>query len=68
MDLVNIQIDRTVVGSEDVSHHVGFGHFFAYAFGDEEVVDSPADVSLAGKCLIRPPAVRFFFVRIEHAE
>ncbi len=27
------------------------------AFGDEEVVDTPADVALAGLCPMRPPSV-----------
>lgn len=57
-----------MVGAHDVGEHGGFLDAGLETFGDEEVVDTPADVTLAGECLVGPPAVSFLFVGIEHSE
>ena len=57
-----------MVGAVDVSVYLCAGQFVAKAVGDEEVVDAPAGVLLAGTETIGPPGIDVPLVRVKIAE
>ena len=57
-----------MVGAHDVAEDVGRLEAGQEAFGDEEVVDAPAYVLLAGAEAVAPPCVGAFNVAVDVAE
>ena len=57
-----------MVGAVDVSVYLCAGQFVAKAVGDEEVVDAPAGVLLAGPETVGPPGIDVPLVRVKIAE
>ena len=60
---VQVELDGTVVGAEDFGVDFGGGDFVLEGVGDEEVVETPSDVLLAGVEAVGPPGI-FHLVRV----
>ena len=51
------QPDRAMVGASDFRHDKRFLHIIQQVFRDEEIVDSPTDISGPGSGFHVPPAI-----------
>ena len=60
---IKIELDGAVVGAEDLGVDLGGCDLVPEGVGDEEIVQPPTDVLLAGVEAIRPPGI-FHLVRV----
>ena len=60
---VEVKLDGAVVGAKDLGVDLGGADLVFEAVGDEEIVQTPADVLLAGVEAVRPPGI-FHLVRV----
>ena len=60
---IEVELDGAVVGAEDLGVDLGGCDLVFEGVGDEEVVQPPSDVLLAGVEAVRPPGI-FHLVRV----
>ena len=60
---IEVELDGAVVGAEDFGMDFGGGDPVLEGVGDEEVVEAPSDILLAGVEAVGPPGI-FHLVRV----
>lgn len=60
---IEVELDGAVVGAEDLGVDLGGCDLVLEGVGDEEIVQPPSDVLLAGVEAVRPPGI-FHLVRV----
>ena len=65
---LNVQFDRTVVGAEDLLVDRRALDPVTELLGDDEIVDTPADVPITRLHTVGPPAVLIGGIRIQQPD
>ena len=60
---IKVEFDGAVVGAEDLGVDLGGCDLVFEGVGDEEIVQPPSDILLAGVEAVRPPGI-FHLVRV----